>query len=181
MDVTWDTVNAQSFRHQVLNEIFLSRHLHLPQQSQKLPEFQFCSVGTADKYSFPPVIADGLLVSTATGSTGHSLSAGGPLMHPMVDGLLLNAVAPRSLGFRPLILPADKSISVGLSDDSRAEAVEITMDGQSKWGVLPRGQQLRINKSPWPVRVISFLGVTEDWNWRLDRNLKWAAPFRNSA
>lgn len=56
--------------------------------------------------------ADGLLLSTPTGSTAYSLSAGGPIVHPSVQSLLMTAISPRSLSFRPVLLPSDVLVSL---------------------------------------------------------------------
>jgi len=72
-------------------------------------------------------------LSTATGSSGHSLSAGGPILHPTLDCAILNMLAPRTLSFRPLILPITESnpIKLGMCLDSRAQECDIHLDGVS--------------------------------------------------
>jgi NADH kinase len=54
--------------------------------------------------------SDGLIVSTPTGSTAYSLSSGGPIVHPSVRALVMTPVCPRSLSFRPLVLPSSSGI-----------------------------------------------------------------------
>jgi NAD kinase len=81
--------------------------------------------------------ADGLIVATPTGSTAYSLSAGGPIVHPSVDGIVLTPLAPLSLSFRPLILPDNISIDVGLSESQSlnsthelSKQAEVVIDGR---------------------------------------------------
>ena len=57
-------------------------------------------------------VADGLIVSTPTGSSAYSLSSGGPLVHPCLQSIILTPICPRSLSFRPVILPSDSTIQL---------------------------------------------------------------------
>jgi NAD kinase len=61
-------------------------------------------------------IADGLLVSTPTGSTAYSLSAGGPIIHPALDSLTINPICPRSLSFRTMVLRKESKIGMKVRD-----------------------------------------------------------------
>ena len=77
------------------------------------------------------VRADGLIVATPTGSTAYNLAAGGPIVHPELDAMLLTPIAPHMLTNRPVIVPADATLRVRpLMDTSNAE-VFATFDGQS--------------------------------------------------
>lgn len=112
--------------------------------------------------------ADGVILSTATGSTGYNLSAGGPLMDPRVHALILTALAPHTLSARPLVLPT--SSEVHLSVESDGDAV-LSGDGQSRLHLLS-GDTVRIRKSP---RVTRLVVVREDdFLRKLPQRLFWS-------
>ncbi|NOZ63974.1 MAG: NAD(+)/NADH kinase [Caldiserica bacterium] len=71
--------------------------------------------------------ADGLIISTPTGSTGHSLSAGGPILHPEVEGMIIIPVCPHTLSHRPLIVPASSSVEISCLSPG---GVSVVCDGQ---------------------------------------------------
>ncbi|TGZ84031.1 ATP-NAD kinase [Ascodesmis nigricans] len=88
-------------------------------------------------------VADGIIISTPTGSTAYSLSSGGCILHPSVGSLLLTPICPRSLSFRPLVLPRDVEILVRLSRRSRGNGVEVSVDGRT-WGTMAVGEEVRV-------------------------------------
>ncbi|KAK0561513.1 NADH kinase pos5 [Tilletia horrida] len=98
-------------------------------------------------------IADGLIVSTPTGSTAYSLSAGGPIVHPSVQSLVLTPICPRSLSFRTVILPSDSCIQLKISRASRSPA-ELSIDGRQFQTLLP-GQHLQVSLSPHPIPCVN--------------------------
>ncbi|GAB1523486.1 ATP-NAD kinase [Rhizoctonia solani] len=98
-------------------------------------------------------VADGLIVSTPTGSTAYSLSSGGPIVHPSVEALVMTPICPRSLSFRPLVLPASSEIRLMVHKASRAHA-EVSADGQSVMNLFP-GESVRISISRYPIPCIS--------------------------
>lgn len=97
-------------------------------------------------------IADGLIVSTPTGSTGYSLSAGGPIVHPEVECILLTPICAHSLQHRPVITSAGQRIQLFL-DDEHARSVQGAVDGQQAFTLCP-GQRLSITRAPKPARFI---------------------------
>ena len=89
-------------------------------------------------------IADGFLVSTPTGSTAYSLSSGGSIVHPLVSSLLLTPICPRSLSFRPLVLPANTPITLRIEEHNRAKEIEVSVDGVRRKHGLKAGMEVRV-------------------------------------
>jgi NAD+ kinase len=77
------------------------------------------------------VRADGLIVASPTGSTAYNLAAGGPIMHPAVDGVVITPIAPHMLTNRPLVVPGVSSVRVEPQMDQANDEVFLTIDGQS--------------------------------------------------
>jgi NAD+ kinase len=96
--------------------------------------------------------ADGLIVSTPTGSTAYSLSAGGPILHPQVPAIVLTPICPHTLSFRPLAVPATSSISVRLL--TGGEEVHLTFDGQ-RGGAFVRNDVVDIRKAPFELQLVT--------------------------
>lgn len=72
---------------------------------------------------------DGLIIATPTGSTAYSMAAGGPIIHPEVNALLLTPICPFSLSFRPLVLPESEKVSLMVKDNEQRDLL-LTLDGQ---------------------------------------------------
>jgi NAD+ kinase len=89
--------------------------------------------------------ADGLIVSTPTGSTAYGFSAGGPLVYPELQAFCLTPVCPFLNTFGPMVLPADAPLSVHV-EELRGE-VRMTVDGQRAFGLEP-GDEVRLSRSP---------------------------------
>jgi NAD+ kinase len=95
--------------------------------------------------------ADGIVIATATGSTAYSLSAGGPILVPSLDALVATPICPHTMSIRPVVVPADATISVEIL--SRMEGILVTVDGQSG-GHLGGGGRVTVQRSPHPVRLV---------------------------
>jgi NAD+ kinase len=98
------------------------------------------------------VKSDGLIVSTPTGSTAYSLSAGGPIVHPRVPAIVVTPICPHTLSFRPLAVPAASSVSVRLL--TGGEEVFLTLDGQR---VAPMGRDdtVELRKAPFELQLVT--------------------------
>jgi len=95
--------------------------------------------------------ADGLIAATPTGSTAYSLSAGGPIVDPGVDALLLSPISPHTLTQRPLVLPADREIEI--RPHPRGGGLQLTVDGQ-EGARLTDGDVVRITRSAHPLHLV---------------------------
>ena len=115
--------------------------------------------------------ADGLIMSTPTGSTAYSLSNGGPIIVPGTHVFLLTAVAPHSLNVRPIVLSEDSEIQ--LTVESRTHNYLVALDGRSE--PLQETTRLRLRKAPYRVRVIKradtkyFHTLREKMMWGADQ------------
>jgi len=114
--------------------------------------------------------ADGLILSTPTGSTAYSLSAGGPLVHPGLKTTLVTPICPFMLSSRPIILPPDKTISSELQGVDPDTAADIIIDGQKGWEMKP-GDILEVAQAEHPLRLI--ISTENDYFTILRNKLKW--------
>ena len=118
--------------------------------------------------------ADGLIVSTPTGSTAYNLSNGGPIIVPQTNILCLTPVAPHSLNIRPIVIN-DSSV-IELSGESRAHKYLVAMDGGSE--KLIEGTKITIKKAPFTIRVVKrysqryFSTLRDKLMWGVDRLTK---------
>lgn len=97
--------------------------------------------------------ADGLVVSTPTGSTAYSLSAGGPILNPNINSIILTPICPHTLSARPLIISENDQVKIKL--ESSEEKVMVTIDGQEGFVLKPKDEVI-IKKSDHKARLITF-------------------------
>jgi len=98
-------------------------------------------------------MCDGMMVSTPTGSTGHSLSAGGPILHPGIGGFGINVICPHTLGSRPLVVPNSSLIEIEVAN--AAKELILSIDGQDEYKV-EKGGRIEIRRSPHQVKFLQF-------------------------
>ncbi|KAJ3134209.1 hypothetical protein HDU90_005306 [Geranomyces variabilis] len=115
--------------------------------------------------------ADGLTISTPTGSTAYSLSSGGSLVHPDVSAILVTPICPHTLSFRPMILPDTMEVRIAVPDDSRATAFA-SFDGRKRV-CLGRGDAVVVRAGVWPVPTVCWEDQSRDWFKGLERCLGW--------
>jgi NAD+ kinase len=94
--------------------------------------------------------ADGLVISTPTGSTAYSLSVGGPIIVPGTKVFSMTAVAPHSLNVRPIVLPDDSVIELGV--ESRSHNFLVAIDGRSE--KCNEGTKITLRRAPYDIKVV---------------------------
>lgn len=116
------------------------------------------------------VKADGLIVASPTGSTAYNLAAGGPIVHPAMDALVLTPIAPHTLTHRPVVIPAEREIRVRAGAENGGAEIYVTFDGQHGYP-LEEGHELSITRASRPVRLVR--AATRNYFEVLREKLKW--------
>jgi NAD+ kinase len=119
----------------------------------------------------PDLTGDGVIVSTPIGSTAYNVSAGGPIVHPDVDAIVLTPNAPHSLAFRPIVLPGSAELVITVTRSN--EGTALVLDGQVMQ-LLNVGDIIRLSRHPVRARLVGNPSNSY-WNTLLDK-MRWAAP-----
>ena len=114
--------------------------------------------------------ADGLIIASPTGSTAYNLAAGGPIVHPTVDAVLLTPFAPHTLTNRPIVIPATAPVRVTPALGGAHQSAYVSFDGQYGFELAP-GDSVTVERAARPLRVVraesrSYFAV-------LREKLKW--------
>lgn len=117
-----------------INEVSIDRGVH--------PHLAILDI-YVNNHFLTEAVADGILISTPTGSTAYSLSAGGSIVHPLVKSLLITPISPRSLSFRPLVLPLHTKVVLKLSKRNRGRELPVSIDGKRRVNVTI-GMEVRV-------------------------------------
>jgi NAD+ kinase len=121
--------------------------------------------------------ADGLIIATPTGSTGHSLSAGGPIIHPKVDGMVITPICPVLLSMRPIVIPDNRTIRIRIETARRSDSggaqilpLGLTIDGQHTIH-LDYEDEIIISRAP---QVLNLIRATDrNYYKTLNEKLGW--------
>ncbi|MFB3850710.1 MAG: NAD(+)/NADH kinase [Acidobacteriota bacterium] len=100
---------------------------------------------------FADVFADGIIVSTPTGSTAYNLAAGGPIIMPQMEAFVLTPLCPQTLSLRPTVVSGDEKIEITIMSDS--EEIFLTADGQRGIPLIPEDKVV-IRKSQYSIRIV---------------------------
>lgn len=116
------------------------------------------------------VRSDGLIIASPTGSTAYNLSAGGPVVHPAMDAMVVTPIAPHTLTHRPIVIPASHEVRVRAASGNAGAEIYVTFDGQHGFP-LAEGDEVIVMRAPRPIRLVraqnrSYFEV-------LRRKLKW--------
>jgi NAD+ kinase len=146
--------------HEVLNELVIDRG----------PSSYISSLDLyANDSLLTRISADGIILSTPTGSTAYSLSAGGSLVHPDIPAILLTPICPHTLSFRPMLLNDDMALKVALPITGRGGAF-VSFDGKGRVE-LGRGDEVVVRASQYPFPTV--MGQPLEWFDSISRTLRW--------
>ena len=129
------------------------------------------SVSVGDQF-VAQLRADGLIVASPTGSTAYNLSTGGPIVHPLVNAVILTPIAPHMLANRPLVLPESAAIRIRPDLAKRHAEAYATFDGQTGFD-LRHGDTVIVEAAPRPLRMIR--AAARPYYAVLREKLGWAA------
>ncbi|KAK5823310.1 ATP-NAD kinase-like domain-containing protein [Linnemannia elongata] len=147
---------------EILNDLVLDRG---PSANLSLLEL------FGDEEHLTTVQADGIVISTPTGSTAYSLAAGGPLTHPEIPAILISPICPHTLSFRPMLLPDSMELRICVPFDSRSTAWA-SFDGRGRVE-LKQGDHIKVTASVYPFPTICSSTQSSDWFHSLSRCLRW--------
>lgn len=108
-----------------------------------------------DEHPIAKFLGDGVIVSTPTGSTAYNLSAGGPIVNPNVEGIIITPICPHTVGTRTLIACADQVVTVRLA--AKADDAMLTVDGQEGEALQP-GDEVVVRRASKPMRLVKLKG-----------------------
>lgn len=146
--------------HQGLNDVTIAKASTV----SRIVEFTV-SVGNKFVSEFR---ADGLIVSSPTGSTAYNLAAGGPILHPLLDAVVLTPICPHMLSYRPLVIPASTPVRIKVR--SSTSPVHVTVDGQWSREVVP-ADELVVSMGKRRLKLVT--SPARDYFEVLRTKLKW--------
>ena len=117
--------------------------------------------------------SDGLIISTPTGSTGYSLSCGGPIIDPKTNSIVLTPIAPHNLTARPLVIPDSSTITLKVS--GREKSYLISLD--SRTATLKNGTLITIKKAAFCIKLVQLR--EDSFIKTLRKKLLWGEDKRN--
>ena len=117
--------------------------------------------------------SDGLIVSTPTGSTGYSLSCGGPVIDPSTNSIVLTPIAPHNLNARPLVIPDSSVITLRVT--GREKSFSVSMD--SRIATLDNETTMVIQKAPFTIKLVQL--IDDSFIKTLRKKLLWGEDKRN--
>ncbi|HIJ85486.1 MAG: NAD(+) kinase [Magnetococcales bacterium] len=145
LDVSVIRNGDQVLKTRVLNDAVVHK--------EALARMMECEIAIDDQFAFS-TRSDGLILSTPTGSTAYALSAGGPIIHPALDAILLVPICPHTLANRPIAVPGNGCVTVTLAHDGLDRL--LTLDGQTGFALFD-GDKVLVRQSRRKLRVLHAL------------------------
>lgn len=154
----------RAFTQRALNEVTIARDALARMITLKT---------TVDDVSAATYVADGLVIASPTGSTGYSLSSGGPIVSPLLDSIILTPISPHSFTQKPIVLPPSSRVKVQMATSENR--VYVTMDGQTGFH-LKQDDVVKIKRSSKRIKLVRiaktsyFQTLREKLHWGMDLN-----------
>lgn len=162
-------LHVQLFRHKKKQSSFVAMNEAVINQGSfaRLIELTM-SEGNQKMISFK---ADGMIIATPTGSTAHSLSAGGPIVHQELSAFIVTPICPASLSLRPIVIPSTNELTITIATErQKNQTIGLTIDGQVTVS-LEYEDQVKISRSKQTMNLITF--DTEDYYQLLREKIGW--------
>jgi len=166
MIIEGECLNNNSDKMIAINDIVIDKGAY--------PKMIELTVWVDDEY-VTTFTADGLIVATPTGSTGYSISVGGPIVNPQADVISLSPISPHSLTIRPIVLPSKSQIVI--KADSLYKDLKVNCDGQRSYSFSPP-IELKISKSQKALKLV-HTSITTYFD-TLRKKLLWGIDTRYS-
>lgn len=165
------TTHTPEATHDILNDLVIDRGPNATMSSIEV---------FGDNYHLTTIQADGVCVSTPTGSTAYNLAAGGSLCHPDNPVVCLTAICAHTLSFRPIVLPDTVVLRIGVPYDARTGSW-VSFDGKERLE-LKAGDYVTVSASRFPFPTVLPLGRGgEDWIDSLSKTLNWNSRQRQKS
>ena len=119
--------------------------------------------------------ADGLIISTPTGSTGYSLSCGGPIVMPKSNNFIITPIAPHNLNVRPLVVSDENNIHLKITDNNNSRKFLLSMDSRNEY--LKKGTSITIKKANYNFKLLELQSTT--YSQTIREKLLWGLDTRN--
>ena len=158
------THNGKNVSAYATNEVSISRGL-----SQRMIAMDAYVGDThVDHY-----IADGVVLASPTGSTGYSLSAGGPIVSPDVPCFVLNPICPHTLQSRPIVLPCGETVTLSVSMKEMREGIQLSIDGQAICE-MQNHEQIHVSRSVYDALLVRFPKERNYFSLLKDKLSQWS-------
>ena len=122
----------------------------------------------------PSFLETSLIVSTPTGSTGYSLSCGGPIVMPESNNLIITPIAPHNLNVRPLIISDDNVITIEILDNNSRKFL-LSMDSRNQY--IKNSTRITLQKAPYTIKLVEIDSI--NYSKTLREKLLWGLDKRN--
>lgn len=167
VDINVSPSNSTPIPFQVVNECVIQRG--------QIPNIAILQV-YVDGYLVTKVRADGLIISTPTGSTGYSMSAGGPMLSPSTSAIIITPICPHNISFRPLVL-CDSTVIRIVVDPTMDPGYPLiaSFDGRMSLNMYP-GDSIQISISNVRLPTIVLTEFNTEWFFSIKSKLYWNVP-----